>query len=161
MTKSLTLHIRINGKPTMLAAAQADKLSTVLRRVSMPGAHEGCGEGRCGCCTVLLDGFPVRACRFCAWQVEGRSIETLGWQQIFPRPHPLKAALEAQSKGWLDGVAPGMVLAVKEYLDANPASTSVHMGILLGADAARLPGYDTLVAALLRVFTDRAQKARE
>ena len=160
MTKKLTLHITINGQPRMLAASQSEKLSTVLRRASIPGCVEGCGEGRCGSCAVILDGFPVRGCRFYAWQVEGRSIQTMTMAHVFPSPHPLREALAACPASDVAQISPGMAMAVKEHLDANPLSTAVHMGILLGADAARMPGYNTLVSALLRVLTDREHAKR-
>lgn len=75
-----TVHIEcfINGIRHTLEVDVHDRLLDVLRyRLGLTGVKEGCSEGECGACTVLLDGLPANSCLVPAWQVNGRSIETV------------------------------------------------------------------------------------
>ena len=72
------LELRINGKAHSVDASPLARLLDVLRGpLALTGTKEGCGEGECGSCTVLLDGVPVNACLVLAGQVEGREITTV------------------------------------------------------------------------------------
>ncbi len=110
----------INGKMRRFEAKPNETLLDVLRRSGYSGTKRGCGEGRCGACTVIVDGKAVYSCLYRAFQAEGRDIVTIEGVGSFENPHPVQEALVDEGAVQCGYCTPGMVMAAKAMFDANP-----------------------------------------
>ena len=133
----------LNGSEQEVAAPPMKRLLDVLREeCGLTGTKEGCGEGECGACTVLLDGAPVCACLVPAAQAAGRevrTIESLGGQ------HPLQAAFVAEGGAQCGMCTPGMIMAAV-VLGAKPSLEKIRVG--LAGNLCRCTGYEAIYRAI-------------
>jgi carbon-monoxide dehydrogenase small subunit len=125
------------------------------------GVNVGCDSSNCGACTVLLDGRSVKSCTVLAVQADGREVTTVrglswegeGW-------HPLQAAFSACHALQCGYCTPGMIMAAKDLLDANPHPTDAEIREGLEGNLCRCTGYAPIVAAVShaaqRLATDDA-----
>jgi len=140
----------LNGRPVAAFADPGGNLLDLLRRgLGDLSPKWGCGQGGCGACTVLLDGAPHLACVTLAETVEGRSVETTAGLARGPDLHPLQEA-------FIDGFAaqcgyctPGMLMAAKALLDANPAPSRDEVVEAISGNLCRCTGYEPIVDAIL------------
>src|ERR1700754_3024173 len=111
----------VNGEERSVIADTRDTLLDLLRdRLGLTGTKEGCGNGNCGTCTVLMDGAPINACLMLAVEVPGRSITTIEGLSTGGELHPLQQALVEHGGTQCGFCTPGIVLAVKALLDEIP-----------------------------------------
>ncbi len=119
--------------------------------LALMGTKDGCGEGVCGACTVLLDGEPVRACLVLAARLAGRSlltIEGLG-DGAGDRLDALQDAFARLGAAQCGFCTPGMILAARSLLDANPAPTAGEVREALAGNLCRCTGYVKIIEAVL------------
>jgi aerobic-type carbon monoxide dehydrogenase small subunit (CoxS/CutS family) len=156
------IEVVVNGKRRACETAGRTSLADLLRDgLGLTGTHLGCEHGVCGCCTVLLDGEPVRSCIILAAQADGHSVTTIegvgaggvgaggvGAESAgvgrMSRESGLSAVQEAfcQAHALQCGYCtPGMVLAVHALLAANPAPTRADIDEALGGNICRCTGY--------------------
>ena len=134
----------LNGKRTRLSVHPMKRLLDVLREdCGLTGTKEGCGEGECGACTVLVDGEPVCACLVPFAQVSGAevlTIEGLGGE------HPLQRAFAALGGAQCGICTPGMIMMAMK-LPPNPTLDDVRTG--LAGNLCRCTGYEAIYRAVL------------
>jgi carbon-monoxide dehydrogenase small subunit len=137
------MRFTLNGRPAQVDAPPMKRLLDVLREeCALTGSKEGCGEGECGACTVLVDGLPVVSCLVPFAQVadaEVVTIEGLGGE------HPLQKAF-AELGGAQCGICtPGMIMAAAA-LGADPSLDDVRRG--LAGNLCRCTGYEAIYRAV-------------
>jgi carbon-monoxide dehydrogenase small subunit len=132
----------------------------VLRDTLMlTGAKEGCNNGNCGACNVVLDGRLVNSCLVLAVEVQGKSITTIEGVASPQGLHPLQQC-------FLEGAAlqcgictPGFIVAAKALLEKNPKPTEHQVRHWLAGNLCRCTGYDKIVRAVLEATSVPAQVA--
>jgi aerobic-type carbon monoxide dehydrogenase small subunit (CoxS/CutS family) len=151
------LTLTVNNEVHQLEIPANRTLLDVLRSdLSLTGTKEGCGNGECGACTVLLDGEPVNACLVLALQADGRSVTTIeGLSQ--------NGELDAIQKAFVNHGAiqcgfctPGTVLSVKALLNKEPNPTEREIREALTGNFCRCTGYQKIVEAVLSLTERRA-----
>jgi aerobic carbon-monoxide dehydrogenase small subunit len=138
------MEFRLNGAEVEVDAHPMARLLDVLREeCGLTGTKEGCGEGECGACTVLVDGTPVCSCLVPFAQVRGAEVLTI---EGLGGDHPLQRAF-AELGGAQCGICtPGMVLAALS-LGPNPSLEEVRVG--LAGNLCRCTGYEAIYRAVM------------
>jgi len=140
---------RVNGEEHTVLADTRDTLLELLReRLGLTGTKEGCGNGNCGTCTVLVDGAPVNACLVLAQEAPGRDILTIEGVGKDGKLHPIQQALVAHGGTQCGFCTPGIVLAAKALLDENPSPTPHAIRHAIAGNICRCTGYDKIVEAI-------------
>ena len=127
--------------------------TTVLNYLrSLPnhkGVKEGCAEGDCGACTVIMDGQAVKSCLVLAVQADGSQITTVeGLALDSDQAHPLQEAFVEAGAVQCGYCTPGMLMAAKVLLDANPEPTRDEIRAALAGNLCRCTGYAKIVTAV-------------
>ncbi len=152
---------RVNGSPVELTVPPQTRLSTVLREMlGLTGLKEGCREGECGACTVLMDGVVVNACLVPAFQVEGAEIETIEGLAPAGELSDLQMAFLAHGAVQCGFCTPGMVMAAEGFLRANPQPDAAGIAHALAGNLCRCTGYQTIVAAVADTARRRVRTPR-
>ena len=139
----------INGRPREVEAPATDTVLHVLRdRLGIFDAKEGCGEGVCGACTVLLDGRPVSSCLVLAGSVRGRSIVTVRGLEQHGEPHPLQHAFLRHGAVQCGFCIPGMLLTTLAFLERHPTPTREEIRGALEGNLCRCTGYAKIIDAI-------------
>jgi carbon-monoxide dehydrogenase small subunit len=140
----------INGQEHSVLADTRDTLLELLRdRIGLTGAKEGCGNGNCGTCTVIVDGAPVNACLVLALEAPGRAIVTVEGLASGGRLHPIQQALVEHGGTQCGFCTPGIVLSAKALLDGNPHPTAQDVRQAIAGNICRCTGYDKIVDAVM------------
>jgi len=135
----------LNTQEVDVTAPPMKRLLDVLREeCRLPGTKEGCGEGECGACTVLLDGEPVCACLVPFAQAAGREILTI---EGLHGSHPLQHAFAAEGGAQCGICTPGMILAAIA-LGEKPNIEKIRTG--LAGNLCRCTGYEAIYRSILR-----------
>jgi aerobic carbon-monoxide dehydrogenase small subunit len=141
----------VNGEPRRFRAWPMERLLDVLRHeLKLTGTKEGCGEGECGACSVLLDGALVNSCLVPAAQAVGCDIRTI---EGLARGEQLSAIQEAfvQCGGAQCGICtPGMVMAAVALLESHPKPDEQQMRAGLSGNLCRCTGYTKIFEAVVR-----------
>lgn len=155
-----TLRLRINGAALDVRANPFDRLSHILRNdLQLTGLKEGCCEGECGACTVLMDGRPVASCLVMGFQAEGAEITTV--EGIAPPGtlSGLQAALLSHGAVQCGYCTPGIVMAAEGLLRADPAPDHAAIRHALAGNICRCTGFDYIVEAVAAEASRRAALA--
>jgi len=139
----------LNGVEAEVAAPPMKRLLDVLREeCGLTGTKEGCGEGECGACTVLLDGEPVCACLVPVAQAAGREVRTI---ESLGGHHPLQEAFVAEGGAQCGMCTPGMLMAAVA-LGRKPSLEKIRVG--LAGNLCRCTGYEAIYRAIRRASGD-------
>jgi aerobic carbon-monoxide dehydrogenase small subunit len=139
----------VNGEERAVLADTRDTLLELLRdRLGLTGAKEGCGNGNCGTCTVLVDGAAMCACLMLALEAPGREIVTIEGLSDGGSLHPIQQALVEHNGTQCGFCTPGIVLSAKALLDANPAPTEPEIRHAIAGNLCRCTGYGKIVEAI-------------
>ena len=147
-----TTRFTVNGQPVSVEAENRRLLVEVLRdQLALTGTHVGCDTSQCGCCTVLVDGRPAKACATLAVSLEGRAVTTIeGLKGADGGLHPIQQAF-VECHGLQCGFCtPGMVMATAGLLAANPAPTDDEIVHGLEGNLCRCTGYVNIVESVRR-----------
>lgn len=143
--------LTVNGEKYDTLITPNRTLLEVLREdLALTGTKEGCGEGACGTCTVLLDGKPVRSCLTLAVEVQGREITTIEGLAPMGKLHPVQKALIEYGAIQCGFCSPGMILTTKALLDENPRPTEQEARQAISGNVCRCTGYAKMVEAMLK-----------
>jgi aerobic carbon-monoxide dehydrogenase small subunit len=139
----------VNGEAHTVLADPRDTLLELLRdRIGLTGTKEGCGNGNCGTCTVLVDGAPVNACLMLAQEAPGRDIVSIEGIAGDGKLHPIQQALVEFGGTQCGFCTPGVVLAAKALLDEDPSPTPLAIRHAIAGNICRCTGYDKIVEAI-------------
>ncbi len=145
----IVLKTSINGEEREFLADERDSLLDALReRVGLMGTKEGCNNGNCGACTVLLDGRPVCSCLMMAFQADGAVVETIEGLASGDRLHPLQDAMIETGGSQCGICTPGMIMAGKAILDQTPEPDPAQIRRGLAGNLCRCTGYTKIVEAV-------------
>ena len=147
--KKLQISIRVNGIDHELLVAPNRMLTEMLRNdLDLTGTKQGCGEGECGSCTVLLDGEPVNSCLVLAVQADGREITTIEGVADGSVLHPVQQAFVEHGAVQCGFCTPGMVLSAKALLDRKKRPTEHEIRSAISGNLCRCTGYQKIVDAV-------------
>ena len=145
-----TLEFRLNGtNRTELIAGGETLLSLLRHRLDVTSLKQGCRQGTCGACTVIVDGEPRLACITLAATCQGRAIETA---ESLPGPaglHPLQQAFMDGFAAQCGFCTTGMLMAARALLDANPSPTREDVVDAISGNICRCTGYEPIIEAVL------------
>jgi carbon-monoxide dehydrogenase small subunit len=144
------MSLTVNGVRRELAVEPHRTLLELLRsELGLTGAKQGCAEGDCGACVVLLDGLPVNSCLVLAMEAAGRDVLTIEGVASGGELHPLQQAFVDVGAVQCGYCTPGMVLVAKALLDANPAPTERQVRRAISGNLCRCTGYQKIVEAVM------------
>ena len=144
----MAIDLVLNGKPVRLDVPLGARLLDILREhVGITSVKEGCAEGECGACTVLVDGEPVCSCIVFAGQVAGCRVETVE-SLTGEHRHPIVDAVVEAAGVQCGFCSPGVVLTAKALLDKNPQPTRHEIQVGLSGNLCRCTGYHHIIDAV-------------
>ena len=146
------IKLRVNGQEREIMVEPRQTLLDALRYdLGLTGTKEGCGDGNCGSCTVLLDGKAINSCLVFAIEVDGQEITTIEGLFQAGKLHPLQQAFIDEGAVQCGFCTPGMILTAKAFLDSNPNPTEVEVRQAIAGNLCRCTGYDKIVRAILKM----------
>jgi len=151
----------VNGDPAEFLTDPATSLLNALRdELGLTGAKEGCGTGDCGACSVIVDGRLVCSCLMLAAEAEGKRIETIEGMAQSGVLHPLQQKFLEHAALQCGFCTPGILVAAKALLDANPDPTETETRYWLAGNLCRCTGYDKIIHAVMDAAADMRQVRR-
>ena len=151
----------VNGDPAEFLTDPGTTLLDALRdELQLTGSKEGCGSGDCGACSVIVDGRLVCACLMLAVEAEGKRIETIEGLAHGTELHPLQQKFLEHAALQCGFCTPGLLVASKALLDANPDPTEEEARYWLAGNLCRCTGYDKVIRAVLDAAADMRQERR-
>ena len=154
-------HFMVNGNPVEVAGPGGLRLLDALRiDLGLTGTKEGCGEGECGACTVLVDGMPVVSCLVPVGQVEGRDVRTVEGLAEDGRLDPIQAAF-VDSGGVQCGICtPGILMSARAFLDSGAEPTDAAIREVIAGNLCRCTGYMKIIDAIARAAATAPREVR-
>jgi len=148
-----TWRFAVNGEPVEVDVPGMRRLLDVLREdLALTGTKEGCGEGECGACTVLVDGAPVDSCLVPVCQVDGARIATV---EGLAAPSPEGAVLDPLQQAFLEAggaqcgiCTPGMLMAARAYLDDGGGRDEAAIREAIAGNLCRCTGYTKIIDSI-------------
>lgn len=152
MTTDRPITVTVNGSEFRHTVPVRLLLSDFLRgTLRLTGTHVGCEHGVCGCCTILMDGEPVRSCLLFAVQVDGHSLTTIeGVAAPDGALHPLQAAFREEHALQCGFCTPGFIMSLLPFLERNPNPNEHEIRAALSGNLCRCTGYQNIVKAVQR-----------
>ena len=152
------IRFTVNGTPTSVTADGDTPLLDVLRNhLGLVGSKFGCGQERCGCCMVLIDGRPEKSCGKALSTVAGKAVTTIEGLGTPEQPHPLQQAFLDEQAGQCGYCLAGILISAKALLDTNPAPTRREIALALDDNICRCGSH----ARILRAVEQAAARLRE
>ncbi len=159
----MKLTLEVNGQTCAIDVSPARRLLDVLREdLHLSGTKEGCGEGECGACTVLVEGVPVNSCLLAVAQCEGHAVTTI--EGLAARTaggeilHAVQRAL-IDFGGTQCGICtPGIALAAAAAIEREPGASRARLRELLAGNLCRCTGYQLIVDAVAEAARVLARK---
>ena len=145
----ITIACRLNGEDAELTGHPMARLLDVLRGVHLTGTKEGCGEGECGACAVLVDGQLVNSCLMPLLHARGAEIRTIESVADGDRLHAVQEAFIACGGAQCGICTPGMVLAAMALLERTPRPTLDEIRAGLAGNLCRCTGYMRIFEAVV------------
>ncbi len=150
MKKQISL--KVNGHEHTLSVEPRQTLLDTLRYdLRLTGTKEGCGDGNCGSCTVLMDGQAVNSCLVLAVEADCHNILTIEGLAQDGKLHPLQQSFIDEGAVQCGFCTPGMIMNAKAILDVNPHPTEEQVRLAIAGNLCRCTGYDKIVRAILKV----------
>ena len=150
MNKKIRVQATINGEEFEFLCEPRQSLLEVLREtLGLTGAKEGCNNGNCGACNVLLDGALVNSCLVLAVEIDGCNVTTIEGIATPQGLHPLQQKFIAHAALQCGFCTPGFIVASKALLDQIPNPSESEVRQWLAGNLCRCTGYDRIVRAVM------------
>jgi|SRR6185369_14555419 len=151
MTTKSSLKFTVNGQLRTVEALPMTRLLDVLREdLQLTGTKEGCGEGECGACTVIIDGLIVNSCLVPVAQVAGSEVTTIEGVANGDQLHAVQQAFIEHGGAQCGICTPGMILAAVDLLSRNPTPTESDIREGLAGNLCRCTGYMKIFESVVR-----------
>lgn len=148
----------VNGDPVEFLTDPGTTLLNAIRdSLGLTGVKEGCGSGDCGACSVILDGKLVCSCLVLAPEAQGRRIETIEGMAEEGILHPLQRNFLEHAALQCGFCTPGLLIAAKALLIANPDPTETEARFWLAGNLCRCTGYDKIIRAVMATAAELRQ----
>jgi aerobic carbon-monoxide dehydrogenase small subunit len=155
--KKETINFYLNGEQVEVYADPVKSLLHLLRDdFGLTGTKEGCGQGECGACTVLLDGLAVNSCLIPIGKIAGRTVVTIEALSRDGQPDPVQVAFVEKGAVQCGFCTPGMVMSAHALLKQNPNPSSEEVKEAISGNLCRCTGYKQIEEAVL----DAAEKLK-
>ncbi len=148
--------VEINGRQRTLCFSGRDTLLLMLREAGFTEVKQGCGEGQCGACLVLLDGKLVNACQVFAASAVGKAVTTIKGLGNIHSPHPIQTAFVEAGAVQCGFCTPGMILAAYTLLRDNAHPETDDIKQALDGNLCRCTGYAKIIDAV-KLAAERMQ----
>jgi len=150
VSKKVHVQAKINGIDSEFLCEPRQSLLEVLRdELRLTGSKEGCNNGNCGACNVLLDGKLVNSCLVLGVEIQGKAVTTIEGVGSSEGLHPLQQKFLEHAALQCGICTPGFILAAKALLEKNPHPTEHDVRFWLAGNLCRCTGYDKIVRAVL------------
>ena len=162
MAKKTLISATINGEPVEFLCESYQSLLECLRDVlGLTGTKEGCNDGNCGACSVLLDGRLVNSCLVLGVEIEGREVTTVEGLADWRGLHPIQQAFVEEDALQCGYCTPGFLIATKALLDREPNPSEARIRTWLAGNLCRCTGYDKIVRAVQSAAARLAAQGQE
>lgn len=149
MHNKVLVRTTINGEPTEFLCEPRQSLLECLRDiVGLTGTKEGCNDGNCGACTVIMDDRVVTSCLVLGVEAEGASITTIEGIAQGSTLHPIQQAFLQNAALQCGICTPGFIVTTKALLDQEPHPTEERIRLFLANNLCRCTGYDKIIRAV-------------
>ena len=156
----MQLSFKVNGITRHLDVEPNRRLLDILREdLELTGTKEGCGEGECGACTVILDGEAVHSCLCVAAQLEGTEVITIEGLEENGELSTIQNAFYEETAVQCGYCTTGMIMSAKALLMNNPHPTEEEIRIALSGNICRCSGYTQIIRAVERTAKEMEEKA--
>ncbi len=139
---------------SVISDGEASLLSVLRNEIGLTGSKYGCGEGQCGACTVLIDGFPQRSCITKLWSVAGKAITTIEGVEHDGKLHPLQEAFLADDALQCGYCTSGMIVSAVGLLKASPNPSVAEIVEFMQGNICRCGTYPRIVAAIQKAAAE-------
>lgn len=153
MVTKTAIEFKVNGESHKLDVFPMSRLLDVLREeLRLTGTKEGCGEGECGACTVILNGQIVNSCLVPMVQVDGAEITTIEGVANGDQLHAVQQAFIEHGGAQCGICTPGMILAAIDLLERNPEPSEADIRTGLAGNLCRCTGYMKIFESVVRAY---------
>ncbi len=143
------IDLKVNSEPYSIVIDTREILLDTLRyRLGFTGPKEGCGNGNCGSCTVVLNGVTVNSCLTFAVEADGGEVTTVEGVAVDGQLHPVQQAFIENAALQCGFCTPGFIISAKALLERNPNPTEEEIRLALSGNLCRCTGYDKIVRAV-------------
>jgi carbon-monoxide dehydrogenase small subunit len=157
--KKLHVSATFNGEAAEFLCEPRQSLLEVLRdTLRLTGAKEGCNNGNCGACTVIMNGVPVNSCLVLGAEVDGAKIETVEGLAQQGHLHPLQQCFLEGAALQCGVCTPGFLVAAKALLDKKPSPSEHEIRFNLAGNLCRCTGYDKIVRSVQAAAAELQKK---
>jgi aerobic carbon-monoxide dehydrogenase small subunit len=153
-----TIHFTLNGRATRVTVETHWNLVELLHSLGLTGARESCGQGLCGCCTVIVDGKAVSGCLYFAIRADGKAIETVENLDAGGELSPVQQAFIEAGAFQCGFCTPGFVLMAEQLLKAHPDPSEDEIRHYLSGNLCRCAAYPEILEAVR--LAAKAMRAR-
>jgi len=144
-----TIRFKLNDRPVRADIAVYETLVEVLQRdFSLFGARESCGQGLCGCCTVIVDGNAVSGCLYLAAFLDGAEVTTIEGLAKRDQLHPIQECFASKFALQCGFCTPGFIMMAKELLERHPHPTEDQIRHYLSGNLCRCATYPEIIEAV-------------
>ena len=156
----MKIRLTVNGRHVERETDAQTRLLDLLREdLALTGTKEGCGEGECGACTVLIDGRAVNSCLVLAVQADGKTVLTIEGLAQGEALHPIQQAFVEQGGVQCGFCTPGFIMSTYALLQENPSPSDEEILTALEGNLCRCTGYTKIVEAV-RAAAERLREER-
>ena len=150
MSRKAHVQTQINGENVEFLCEPRQSMLEVLRdELDLTGAKEGCNNGNCGACTIIVDGRPVDSCCMLGVEAEGKEVQTIEGVATPEGLHPLQQKFLEHAALQCGICTPGFIMNSKALLEENSNPTEEEVRFWLAGNLCRCTGYDKIVRAVL------------
>jgi len=158
---AMRINFTLNGKEVRADIETHHTALDVLRNVfSLYGARESCGQGLCGCCTIIVDGNSVSGCLYLAAALDGCAVQTIEHLDADGQLHPVQQAFIECGAFQCGFCTSGFVLMSKQLLESNPNPNDAEIRNYLSGNLCRCAAYPEIIQAV-RLAADRMAEAKQ